>query len=186
MTNGPLGSLPALETEETLKASCQQLSGAGANNNKRGTRGATEEQAGTKHFSFSGRGPAGLMARSAFQHFDIFHLLHRTKQPTIFTNLYHSFRRSTAWHQMEKVEALQTVFCFRTQQTVIIDKFFKAWICLWHPFICSFPAEAQWPLCLLIAELRSGHYQLLPITLNQAAGPAWQSRADTPTTTLTK
>ena len=96
MTNGPLHSLPALETEETFQASCQQLSGAGANNNKRGTRGATQEQAGTKHFSFSGRGQAGLMARSAFQHFDIFHLLHRTKQPTIFTNLYHSFRRFTA------------------------------------------------------------------------------------------
>ena len=47
------------------------------------------------------------------------------------------------------------------------------------------PVEAQWPP-LLIAKLRSGHYQLLPITLNQAAGPAWLGWADTPTTTLTK
>lgn len=50
MTNdGPLASLPALETEETFQASCQQLSGAGANNNKRerdqrGDRGTSRDQ----------------------------------------------------------------------------------------------------------------------------------------------
>ena len=76
MTNGPLDSLPALEMRLWRQVAnyCQKLEPTITR--KRGRRGYT----GTKH-------SAGLMARSAFQHFDIFHLLHRTKQPTIFTNL---------------------------------------------------------------------------------------------------
>ena len=164
MTNGPLDSLPALEMRlgRQVANNCQELEPTITR--ERGSRGYRQRdqtfQPGLK--------PDGLMAWWPGLRFNILTFsICFTEQNSRHDNFHQFVAQSTVLGGLLPDINWKNIRTFKQGRE-------SCWIYweekLRYEITLCLPREAQW--WLLMSELGSGHYQLLPITLNQAADPA--------------